>query len=283
MKPVKPTLSFIAALLFLLSVFPASGQDRPSGSGDVAVLRQLEANRSLLARYRAEYAKLRSQEEEEISPSLNRKLDNLKYKISALDEDRSKLHMLLPQARQAHEIMKDLLTQKAGVRLFEEEAAPLRKKVMARAETMPRTDKDAVASSLNAMHEEALEYVTAKRYDKAARIYEEIILLNPNDDQAYIIMGHIYLLSGLYDKAEEAFMNAVHIDPENTTEIAPFYENLTIQNPGDDTAYSNLGYAYMILGEFIKARQAFKDALQINPGNERAMQGVQFLDGQSGS
>lgn len=279
MKLHKLTLATLTALFLLLNGFPAWGQDQSPQSGYPASLKQLQANRSLLTRYRAEYTKLKPQEEEGFSPSLNRKLDNLKYKILALEEDRSKLLVLLPQARQAHEIMKDLLIRKESVVLFEEEAARAPKKVMARAETAPRTRKDAALSSLNAMHEEALEYVAAQRYDKAAKIYEEIILVNPDDDQAYIIMGHIYLLSGMYDKAEEAFMNAVHIDPENTTEIAPFYENLTMQNPSDDTAYSNLGYAYMILGEFIKAKQAFKDALQINPANQPATQGIQFLDG----
>ncbi len=279
MKLRKLMLASLTALLVLLNGFPAWGQDQSPQGSYPAALKQLQANRSLLTRYRAEYAKLKPQEEEGFSPSLNRKLDNLKYKILALEEDRSKLLVLLPQARQAHEIMKDLLIRKESVALFEEEAARAPKKVMARAETAPRTRKEAVAGSLNAMHEEALAYVSDKRYDQAAKIYEEIILIDPDDDQAYIIMGHIYLLSGIYDKAEEAFMNAAHIDPENTTEIAPFYENLIMQNPSDDAAYSNLGYAYMILGEFVKARQAFKDALQINPANQPATQGIQFLDG----
>ena len=280
MSSKRSAFALLLTLLLTLSPFPTLGQERLSGG---AALKQLEANRSLLARYRAEYAKLKSEEKEEFSPSLNRKLDNLKYKILALDEDRTKLLTLLPQVRQAHEIMKDLLTFKESARLFEEDAAGAPKKIMARAETPPLTQKDFVAGSLNAMHEEALEYVADKRYDKAAKIYQEIILMNPDDDQAYIILGHIYLLSGLYDKAEESFMNAVHIDPENTGEIAPFYENLVMQNPSDDTAYSNMGYAYMILGEFLKARQAFKDALQINPGNEQAGQGLQFLDGKTNS
>jgi tetratricopeptide (TPR) repeat protein len=279
MKIFRSFLALLAALQLCAGALPAFARDKTASSGDYTVLKQLEANRSLLTRYRAEYAKLRSQAEEGSSLSLDRKLDNLKYKILALEEDRSKLLLLLPQARQAHEIMKDLLIRKESAAFFEEEIRREPKKVMARAETLPRTEKDAITSSLRAMHEEALEYVAAKRYDKAAKIYEEILLVDPDDDQAYIIMGHIYLLSGIYDKAEEAFMNAVHIDPENTAEIAPFYENLTMQNPSDDTAYSNLGYAYMILGEFIKAREAFKDALQINPANERAMQGIQFLDG----
>ena len=100
------------------------------------------------------------------------------------------------------------------------------------------------------------------------------MLTDPEDDEAYLILGHTYLLSGEYVKAEEAFQNAVHIDPANIREIAPFYQNLLLENPGDDQAHSNLGYALLILGNFTEAKQAFQDALSINPQNADANAGL---------
>ena len=94
-------------------------------------------------------------------------------------------------------------------------------------------------------------------------------------------MGHTYLLSGSYEKAEAAFQNAAHIDPENLNEITPFYENIVLQNPEDDSAHTNLGYAYLILGEFVKAKEAFQDALSINPENGQALNGLHALEGES--
>ena len=114
--------------------------------------------------------------------------------------------------------------------------------------------------------------------EEAARVYEEITLRSPEDDQAFIILGHVYLLSGDYEKAELAFHNAASIDSENLRQILPFYENLVIQTPDDDQAHSNLGYARLILGDFAGAREAFQDALSINGDNDSALKGLILLE-----
>jgi Tfp pilus assembly protein PilF len=127
------------------------------------------------------------------------------------------------------------------------------------------------------MHERALRYVAQQDLEKASKLYEEIILIDPEDDQAYVIMGHTYLLTGHYEKAEHAFKNAVHIDPANADEIVPFYQNIIMQNANDDVAYNNLGYAYLILGDYLNARDAFLRALELNPDNAAAQDGMTTL------
>ena len=132
------------------------------------------------------------------------------------------------------------------------------------------------------MHENALRAVESNRLLDAARLYEEIVLLDPDDDEAYLIMGHSYLLSGNTAKAADAFQNAIHIDPENAREIIPFYENLVLKNVDDDSAHAELGYAWLILGDPEKAQEAFREALAINPYNAMALEGSTILGG-SGS
>ncbi len=132
------------------------------------------------------------------------------------------------------------------------------------------------------LHEKALEYVSNREFDKAAKLYEEIVLIDPNDDQAYLILGHIHLLNAEFDKAEAAFTNAVDIDTQNMNEITPFYENMILRDPDDDKARTYLGYAYLILGEYLSAQAAFKDALELNPANGLARQGLGYIQSRAG-
>ena len=62
-----------------------------------------------------------------------------------------------------------------------------------------------------------------------------------------------------------------------TTSFLPFYQNIVLQNPGDDTAYSNLGFVYLMVGDYLKAQEAFKDALGIDPENTEAKKGLKVI------
>lgn len=233
----------------------------------------LHANRSLLARYKSEYITLR--EKLKTSPTLENleKLEGLKYKILALNDDRRRLLASLPEEDQAHQMILDVLMRKEGVELPEEE---MRVPESYGAEPLNRESE--TLDKITLLHQRALDFVAERRYVEASKIYEEIVLTEPEDDQAYLIMGHVYLLSGSFAKAEEAFSNAVHIDSQNLQEITPFYENIILQNPDDDSGFANLGYARMIVGDFLKAREAFLQALEINPDNSGALQGINYLD-----
>lgn len=132
--------------------------------------------------------------------------------------------------------------------------------------------------TMSDLHRKGLELTSERRYAEAARIYEEIIIADANDDEAYIILGHLYLLSGRYADAENAFWNAVEIDPSTREDIIPFYENLILQSPDDDTALSQLGYALLIMGDVSRAEASFRDALEINPLNEEARRGLGVID-----
>ena len=180
---------------------------------------------------------------------------------TALKEDREKLFKTLPTELQAYELMKDQLVEKASL--------PKTK--------MPKHEEKIRSPETYRLHQKALGLVAEDHLGDAAKMYEQIILIDPNDDEAYILMGHSYFLTGQYEKAEAAYHNAINIDLENRKEIAPFYENFILQNPSDDTAYTNLGYAYLMLGENSKAKDAFRDALSIQPDNESARAGLRKI------
>ena len=250
---------YIATFFFLCLSIPAAA--------DETLLKTLAINRSLLAEYELERMKLEQAAAVENTETLARQLENSRYKIQALNEESEKLRTALTAQEQAQEFMRDLLLKKTVEQVSKRYTAP-------KTPSLPAP----VVETADQMHERALRLVAEQKLDKAVKLYEELVLSNPDDDQAYVIMGHCYILMGRYDKAEQAFQNAVHIDPANIQEIVPFYQNIILQNPGDDKAYANLGYAYLIVGDVVKTREAYHDALAINPENERALEGMQTIE-----
>ncbi len=232
----------ISALFCVSDAVPAFCEVTTEGNTNAKIIKSLKTNRSMVARFEAQQLELRKKRVEDPSVISETELENLNYKIKALHEDVARLRASPPK--------KSASTPATG-------AAP--------------------HDEIIQMHERALEVAGKNNFKEALELYEEIVLKNPDDDQAYLIMGHLYLMSGNYEKSESAFQNAVHIDPANIREITPFYENKILQNPDDDNAYADLGYAYLILGDFLKAKSAFKNALSINPYNQAAVNGLKLM------
>ncbi len=257
---MKRELLRLALIAVLLAAFPpvafAAAGGIPSSKKE-DVLKRLETNRAMLSRFEAEYALL-EQLERDKSPAIRRELTGLKYKIEALRDETKRASSALSEDDQAGEFMKDVV---AKVTM-----------------TGARNTPPGAVRPTDALHEKALALVSERRLTEAATVYEEILLADPEDDQAYLILGHVRLLSGAYDRAEEAFLNAVHIDQANINEILPFYENLVLEAPMDDTAHSNLGYACLIVGDFVRAKQTFRSALQIRPSNADALRGLEIAE-----
>jgi len=262
-------LTILLIAVVLCACQPLIAQEANAQNPYSAATRTLAVNRALLARCRAELSELKPSGR---SPeSFRRENEKLNIKMKALSEDRERLMASLPEEERAFEAAKDILSEKVPVKLPEKKQTPSR--ASSSAQPLP-ADKQRIIQ----MHEKGLQLVADQRYPEAAKIYEEIAIKSPDDDEAYLIMGHIYLLMGRYEKAETAFQNAVHIDGDNIHEIVPFYENMILQNPEDDMAYSNLGYAYLILGQYLKAKQAFQEALSINPENIDAHKGLKIIE-----
>jgi tetratricopeptide (TPR) repeat protein len=228
----------------------------------VSAVRTLAVNRSLLTRAQTEYRVLMQEEPLEHDAQTARRLTDLRYKIQALQEDAERLRGALPPDRGADEFLKEIVHRQRtfgdarGVDLEAEKR--LEDKVRA----------------IHGLHEQALSHVAAGRFEEAERVYEEIVLLSPDDDEAYLLLGHSGLAAGHYEKAASAFRNAMHIEPANAREIPRLYENILVENPSDDEAMTLLGYSHLLLGDAREARLAFEEALKINPSNQAAERGL---------
>lgn len=117
---------------------------------------------------------------------------------------------------------------------------------------------------------------------------------------ALACMAFLFLLVFYPDSVvraeEEPSKTFIHSNPENVSRIETLHENaesLILENkfrealriysdilliePDDETAYSNTGHIYMILGDFPRAKEAFQNTLHINPENQVALTGLQKI------
>ncbi len=70
-------------------------------------------------------------------------------------------------------------------------------------------------NELENMHAEGQALIAAGQLREAVQVYWELILLEPDDEAAYINLGNLYLILGDLDQAKDAFQNALHINPES--------------------------------------------------------------------
>lgn len=82
------------------------------------------------------------------------------------------------------------------------------------AENFMTADRQSIRD-LEALHWRAEKLVEAGNFRAAAELYWEIILIEPDDESAYANLGELYLILGDMDRARDAFLNALHINPEN--------------------------------------------------------------------
>lgn len=65
------------------------------------------------------------------------------------------------------------------------------------------------------LHERAEGLIAQHKFRDAINVYSEIVLTEPDDEDAYADMGQAYMVLGDFKRAKDAFQNALHINPEN--------------------------------------------------------------------
>ena len=79
---------------------------------------------------------------------------------------------------------------------------------------------DGVITRLELLHADAAKLMAQNKPREAVALYIEILLIEPDDDAAYTNMGQAYLLLGDAIRAQDTFLNALNIDPENEIAVA---------------------------------------------------------------
>lgn len=123
----------------------------------------------------------------------------------------------------------------------------------------------------------AITYGRMDKEEQAAPLLSKVVKLKPHDASAYNNLGFNHLLRKNYPEAIETFRQALEIKPDSPrimNNLAAAYAldsqpekafNLFRKIGNEATAYNDLGYIYMIMGNNDTARSSFEKALRLHP------------------
>lgn len=126
-------------------------------------------------------------------------------------------------------------------------------------------------------------YLRNGQLNEAFVEFQKAIRVNPKNKEALNYLGYLSSEFNKHDEAISYYNRAISVDPEysvaqnnlgvtyakieNWNEAVKYF-NAALSNPTYATperAYSNLGYAYYMMQDYMKAEEALKEALIRNP------------------
>ena len=127
-------------------------------------------------------------------------------------------------------------------------------------------------------------YLVLQRKDDAEKQLAAVLTLTPDEVQAYLDLGEIYLANGKASFAEQVYRQAITRIPGEAVlhsrlalslgkpfkykEAIPELEEVIRLSPRNGAAYNNLGAAYEESGDYEQALRAYEHAAELSPGEQ---------------
>ena len=147
-----------------------------------------------------------------------------------------------------------------------------------------------IDQKVESIFNEAVKQHTGNNLDEAKKLYQKVIEINPNYENAYNNLGIIYSISGDLQEAKKCYEKTLAINPKNFNaynnvgniykELGDFenainkYEKAIELNPNHLNTYNNLGLIFYDLGEYLKSIYYFKEAVKIDQNNIDSINGL---------
>ncbi|MBT8065092.1 MAG: tetratricopeptide repeat protein [Gammaproteobacteria bacterium] len=119
--------------------------------------------------------------------------------------------------------------------------------------------------------------------DRAETSCAQALSLNPNLDMVHTALGELYLGTGRYEDAEDAYEKALQTNPNSVASLTGLGEIYRLQkrgeeaeerfrqavglHPGDWSAYNNLGYFLYRSGRYAEAAEQYELVVGLNDQN----------------
>lgn len=88
---------------------------------------------------------------------------------------------------------------------------------------------------------------------KVIETANKVLALDPQNSEAYRLMGYAYEIMQKYPDAIRAYKNALDLDPQNAN------------------AYSNRGHAYQLLGDYVRAKADYDKAIALDRTSDHTL------------
>ena len=135
----------------------------------------------------------------------------------------------------------------------------------------------------------------AKKDPVAEKYYQNAIEIKPENTDAYYNLGIYYQQNDMLNKAQDAYKKIIEINPEypysyfnigyilleisrTPDEAAPYFAKAIKQKPDYYEAHFNLGLCFEEMGDLIKARECYTNALKYNNNYPKAIKGLNRID-----
>lgn len=156
-------------------------------------------------------------------------------------------------------------------------------------EEVLKQDRKHVPSMINLTR----AYLDLEQYDKASRMIDEAIAIDSANAKAHLVKGRVMQSTQNMEEATTAYLKSIQLDGFNPfaynnlaliyIQNGTYHEAIPLLEKGigqkDDVAYfhNNLGIAYEGAGDQVKAEEAFQQALNIDPGYEKAITNLERI------
>ncbi|MBS1809633.1 MAG: tetratricopeptide repeat protein [Acidobacteria bacterium] len=146
---------------------------------------------------------------------------------------------------------------------------------------VPRTADSAVATAIEreaaSVFDQAVELHEKKQLDAAIAKLTAVVGMQPNNSEAYNLLGVCFDEKGQYREAQDEYKKAIQLEPinarflnnlgysyylgSNDKQAIKWYQKALKLTPDDRRIMNNLGLAYGRRGDYVKAKDQFVKAV----------------------
>ncbi|HUS48738.1 MAG TPA: tetratricopeptide repeat protein [Candidatus Paceibacterota bacterium] len=137
-----------------------------------------------------------------------------------------------------------------------------------------------------------VDFIKKDDEDSAIKNFRKVIQKNPQNNDAFFILGLLYHNKGEYERAIKAYQEVIRINPdslyynnlgwaygelEKYQEAIDAFKEAIKRNPEDADVHYGLGWVYNELKDYKKAVESYKQAILIQPGHTYAHYGLGLI------